>query len=310
MGCGVLLCSLFENNRAEDITVYVIHDESFSSENRFALENLAKDYAKRIVFCSITENDTAMFPIKQSFQIDIDIAAYYRLFIPVLLPDTVDKVLYLDSDMVVVKNIRDVYDSDISTCAVGVCKDIYCDNPMVYNNLMYSHNLGYFNSGMLLMNLSYWRNNKVFDRCIEFISKYPERLHFPDQDLLNAVLVKEKKFLPLKYNLQTNFLMKACPLFWDDVQEVEEAIHNPSIIHFLGRYKPWHIECYHPYQPVFYKYQQLTQWKDIQPKYLHKPAFKERAILLASKMARMMNLIPERKREEIYRSDIEIKSLL
>ena len=72
----------------------------------------------------------------------------------------------------------------------------------------YSPSLGYFNAGVLLVNLRYWRENNLSESFFEIINKYPERLRYHDQDVLNIVLKEIKLTLPLKYNVQHGYFFK------------------------------------------------------------------------------------------------------
>lgn len=277
MPSGVLFCSICENNRQEDITFHVIADQSFSDENRQALSNIVKKYEKKIYFYQIDPSIFTSFPVGRKDQpIHITLAAYYRLYLTELLPKDLNKVLYLDGDIIVRGNLKDLWETDIENYAVGVIPDQSEGLIHFYNRLKYPQRLGYFNSGVLLINLDYWRKYNLIRQFYDFLQKYPERIQLHDQDILNYVLKDQKKNLPLKYNVQNKFLYKEISISWEYEEQLEEAIKNPCIIHYLLSNKPWNKRCDHPFKNEFFKYQKLTQWKDIplQPN-KNKPTKKE-----------------------------------
>ena len=92
--------------------------------------------------------------------------------------------------------------------AAGVIPDMSIDDIRIYNRLQYSPSLGYFNAGVLLVNLRYWRENNLSESFFEIINKYPERLRYHDQDVLNIVLKEIKLTLPLKYNVQHGYFLQ------------------------------------------------------------------------------------------------------
>ena len=131
------------------------------------------------------------------------------------------------------------------------------DDIRIYNRLQYSPSLGYFNAGVLLVNLRYWRENNLSESFFEIINKYPERLRYHDQDVLNIVLKEIKLTLPLKYNVQHGYFFKD-PLisraYWD---EKEKAINDPVILHYSGS-KPWFIEFEPPFKKDFAFYLNIS----------------------------------------------------
>lgn len=277
MPSGVLFCSICENNRQENITFHVIADQSFSDENRRALLNIIKKYKKKICFYSIDSSILASFPIGQKDQpIHITLAAYYRLYLAELLPKNLNKVLYLDGDIIVRGNLSDLWETDIKNYAVGVIPDQKEGLINSYNRLKYPQRLGYFNSGVLLINLDYWRKNNILNDFLSYVKVNYQSLKYHDQDILNFIFRNQKLRLPIKYNLQNEMLFKEPNISWKYEDELNEAIQNPIILHFTSRLKPWNRGCDHPYKNQFFKYQKLTQWKDIplQPN-KNKPTKKE-----------------------------------
>ena len=124
-----------------------------------------------------------------------------------MLNSDIDKVLYLDSDIVVDKSLETLWNSNISNYAVGCVTDM-SEAKHDYNRLDFDPKLGYFNAGVLLINLKYWRDHHIIDEFVNIIINHPEMIEQHDQDVLNIVLCKNKFTLPLTYNVQNGFLFK------------------------------------------------------------------------------------------------------
>jgi len=265
MPCGVLICSICENNKKEDIKFHIVTDEKFTFQNKSSLLAIIEKYECKSMFYEIDVSDVQKYlPIKQAGQLfHITLATYYRLFLSKLLPDNLDKVLYLDCDIIVCNNLNELWNTDIAFYAIAAVPDMNEGQIFFYNRLRYSQNMGYFNAGVLLINLNYWRENGILDRYIQFASSYPERVVYHDQDIMNYVLKDIKLSLPLRYNIQNGFLREELQISWEYEEELNKAFSNPCVLHYMGESKPWTKNCSHPYRELFFKYQRLTEWKDM-----------------------------------------------
>lgn len=264
MPTGVLMTSIGENNSCE-INYYVLINEEFSDENKESLMRVASKYNNSISFYTITPDDTKDFPVKKDYQPShITIAAYYRLFVADILPNDVKKVLYLDCDIIVRHSIEALWNEDIEDYAIGVVRD--CDeySESKDNRLPYPMKEGYFNSGVLLINLDYWRKNKCYDLFEEFARTYNEKIIYHDQDVLNATLWNKKKWLRLTFNFQSSFILKPEYINKYDEQvmdEINATKYDPTIIHYVANTKPWNDNCILSYRTVWRYYWKKTEWK-------------------------------------------------
>ena len=161
-----------------------------------------------------------------------------------MLPEIVsaDKVLYLDCDIIVRDSLSELFATDLTDLACGVVEDQCGDDIRLHNPIrMFSK---YFNSGVLLMNLDYWRNNHVADKLVLWIENFDGRLMCPDQDALNVVLEGKVKFLDYKYNYQQGFYGDLMWLRADKWPAIKEARENPVVVHYTSGEKPWHKELF------------------------------------------------------------------
>ena len=263
MPCGVMLKSLCENNKDCEVRIHVIIDDDVVDSQKESLKRIVNAYQRKsIYFYNADKIYIKDFPaLDNAFHIKR--ATYYRLYLTDILPQDIDKILYLDGDIIVENNLEELWNTDISGYSIGSVAEQETDNITTYNRLSYPHELGYFNAGVLLVNLSYWRNNSLSKKFTEFIEKYPERIKYHDQDVLNYVLRDSKLNLPLKYNVQPAFFYKKEYIMMDLQkygQQIEEAKMNPYILHFSTKFKPWNEDFSHPLKNEFYKYQSMTEW--------------------------------------------------
>lgn len=258
--CGIMLTSLFENNKAEHIDVYLLVDETVRKKDRNLYQELAKQYKQTIHIIPVDTTTFEKYPVYNSQWTN---SIYYRLLAAELLPQSVDKIIYLDADIIVTRSIREMWEIDIEKYALGVVHDIWAPNQQVYDRLELENDKQYFNSGSMILNLKYWREHKLSEQYMRYIKENFEKLWFNDQDTLNGVLFDQKLMLPVTYNFQILFLRKS--LFDEmtdnqrkDILETKE----PLIIHYSAPTKPWMIMYYKmPYLNLWRRYRDLSLWK-------------------------------------------------
>lgn len=263
--CGIMLTSLFENNKDVRVDVYVLIDKPLSKRSQRRFEKLTEQYGNGISFLIIDKSFLEKFPTKgMSYW---SIAMYYRIFAEQLVPNHVDRILYLDCDIIVRSNIKSLWEIDMTHKAVGVVPDIMttCD-VNIYERLQYPSEAGYFNSGVLLINLGYWRECKISQQCLDYLSENYDRLFANDQDVLNAVLWDKKITLPLRYNYQIQYLSNYFFNLQSDnmKKEVLDTYNNPIIIHYAHAIKPWAILYYKkPFLQEWEYYKNISQWSSL-----------------------------------------------
>ena len=259
MPTGVMMCSVCKNNHDQALRFHVIIDESVTEEDKADLKIVAEEMP--VMFYIVDGQAFHSMPLIAG----LSHATYYRLLIPQILPKDVHKALYLDSDTIVRHSLRSIWETDILGYAIAAVTD--GDESFIekYNRQRYSPSLGYFNAGVLLINLHYWRTNNIHNEIESYIVNHFESIRCCDQDILNYVLREKKKTLPIKYNTQSQFLFVLEKIgydYWKYEKEVAEARKDPVIIHYtLAIGKPWIEGCIHPYKSSFLKYQNETKWK-------------------------------------------------
>lgn len=256
--CGILMISICENKGETPIHFHILTNV-LEASNEQDLRDIAVRYGQAISIYKVNENDVKNCPIRENDRVSI--VAYFRILLPVILPESVRKVLYLDCDILVLQALEDLWTMNIECHSAGVVMDQRGGDIRFFNNLEYEMTLGYFNSGVMLFNLDYWRTNNVTSEVLEYINDNPDKLKLWDQDALNYVLRETKLDLPFRYNVQEGFYWRELWIAKRYWAEVYEAVEKPVILHYT-LCKPWFKECTHPNKELYQKYKSLSPWRD------------------------------------------------
>lgn len=258
--CGVMITSLFFNNQDIDMMVYVLTDYPVSKKEQRRLRKLELTYHQHIKVLIVDKSKFENYPARgMSYW---SVAMYYRLLAAELLPGTVDRVLYLDCDVIVTGSLKWIQEINIDNYAVGAVVDICFYDKSINKRLHYPSTFSYFNSGVLLLNLRYWRDNDIQSRCLEFLHKNYNLLSANDQDVLNAVLYDKTFFFPISYNYQVQFRKQDLFIHYStQMQHMIIGETKPLIIHFAMPIKPWDILYYRlPFEQVWKFYKRHSKW--------------------------------------------------
>ena len=263
MPTGVLMHSIGVNNSVS-VCYHILVDELFTNDNKEKLERVAQKYEHSVSFYVIPKDYVSYLPL-DSKTAHVTLATYYRLFITKVLPKSINKIIYLDSDIIVRKSILDLWNTDLEEKAIGVVHDMDELRHIHPKRLPYPIEYGYFNAGVLLINLSYWRKHNCLEKFMDFANDNYEIIKLHDQDILNSVFYDKKEWISLTYNFQSGFIYHSSyRLNIPDISsEIEAFKHDPTIIHYAAKIKPWMIECYSPYCNEWRHYWRMSEWKDV-----------------------------------------------
>lgn len=262
MQCCTMLVSVMYNNQDEDICFHIIsHDLSKDIKNKIQLH--VGKFHQKVTFYNIPQKLYDSFPAIGNSHITI--ATYFRLFIGEILPDDIHKAIYLDCDLIVDGNLKDLWATNIDNHALAAVEDMWSGKDDCYKRLQYDRQYTYFNAGVLLLNLDYWRKNDLSRICASYMSEHKGELIFNDQDVLNAQLHNQKLLLPFYWNVQDGLLRRHKRIRPEMLSQVEKETRHPVIIHYTGHRKPWMHICLNPYRNLFFKYLDMTDWKGFRP---------------------------------------------
>ena len=234
---ATMLCSLLEHNPGSQI--HLFHGPAMGNGLE-KLKAVVTNYRGEIAVYEMTAKDL------QYLRVDkwASSANYYRLLAPRILPAGIKKILYLDSDVIVRHSLSDLWDTDLRDLALGAVEEFYW-HPASPDHIQLPTGAKYFNSGVMLINLDYWRRNNVCERALAFIRENPGKVNYWDQDALNVLLVGHWISLPALWNAQGEALPPRRPPV------------DPAIAHFAGEVKPWHLTLGGPAaHPLRHEYRQ------------------------------------------------------
>lgn len=237
----VLLQSIFEHNKENDICIYLLYLEGSLSEAETAgIARFTEGRGGRFRPLCIRPEQLADFPETRHGK-----AALLRLCLPAMLPE-VDKILYLDGDIVVKDSLAELYATDLGDHYIAAGKDtcpVYHPERMPLLGIDREH--WYFNSGVVLMNLKAFRGIDLPAIVSRYAAAHYNFIESPDQDALNFICAKRTVYLHPRYNMNYAVEKDVADETWG-ADEVKAAKRNPAVIHYIGPVKPWSVRCTHP----------------------------------------------------------------
>ena len=285
------------NKELKEIPIFFAIDDQYTPFLAVALksliDNASKDYKYliKVLHTNVKENHMKQIQKYESKNVDIEFVdlsyyiekvqdklytrdyytntTYFRLFLPDLYPQY-DKVLYLDSDIIVLGDISELYNTDMGTNLVAAAPDDIIQYNKVFQDYAelvvgVAKYQNYFNAGVLLMNLDELRKFKFEEKFLYLLSTIKFSVA-QDQDYLNRLCKGRVKLVSHD---------------WDVMPYVnnETKPEDIKLIHYNFAYKPWHFEdvTYHEY---FCKYAEQTEFYDeimkIRDSYTEEEKFKDR----------------------------------
>ena len=211
---GTAILSLFDNTNSK-VTVHLLHDNTLTNDNREKFIQIADRYGQTLKFYNVEKlcadrlkQIEEHFP--QAKESHFSIATFYRFFIPeLLLPQGIDKAIYLDSDIIVNLDIAEFWQIKLGSHPLAVVPEIDNNVPVKEVALLVKEEVIseeiYFNAGILLMNLKILHEEEATIMVgMKFIGNYP-RISCFDQDVLNYCFAASSLRLPIKFNFYVKF---------------------------------------------------------------------------------------------------------
>lgn len=267
---AVVIVSLFDTNSWQDFTtIHLLSNGIDAATLEKLLQHVPEGKGELKVY--------DIKSLKEDLGIDVPptiaITSYARLFLPDLLSDDVERVLYLDCDTVVSGSVEEFYCVDFNGNWVAGVRDTL-NNSSTKTVVGMAPDDEYFNAGVLLMNLAAWREDQVTQQCLDFLVAHGGNVVHHDQGIINGVCNHHKLVVHPRFNTTTSYfshpywLLDKCNNPFYSSQEVTEATSSPSIIHFTEGFlnRPWIKNSVHPLRDKYEHYHSLTQWADIPPR--------------------------------------------
>lgn len=259
--CAVVLMSAAKNNKDTDVHFHIV-SQDLTADDEQTLERISTGEGCKASFYKVPDALLEAYQLRWGKK-RLSMSVYFRCVLASVLPSSVEKVIYMDCDVVVVDSLQALWECKLDNLAVAGVQDLVHTPDEYFDRLQYDKSYGYFNGGVLVLNLAYWRKNDVENRCKQYFREHRDRIVRNDQDIMNAVLYKEKLMVDLRWNVQADFYLAKHYLQSADRKTCIKVISDPAIIHFSYRKKPWLYNCDHPMRGHFFHYQQFTPYDDL-----------------------------------------------
>jgi lipopolysaccharide biosynthesis glycosyltransferase len=223
-GLAVTVRSALENC-SSPVSVYILGEGIYPSDENDLRNSWQHPNCERIEFSRISNRSIKDFRSTGYLKSK---AAYARYFIPEVFPD-IDKCLYLDADLLVCRDITEVFSLNLGENICGAVRDISTrmqpQNPTLKRRLGLNDESNYFNSGVLYLDYDKWRSNNTTKKLVAISKEKFDNLDSQDQDALNIVLETTTSLLDPSWN--TSQYEQPFPI-------------QGKIVHLIGPVKPWH----------------------------------------------------------------------
>lgn len=232
------LTTLFSLNKNSNhkFNVFVLHENIQSLEKLFDKNNMKFDLINKINFYEIDNKDID-FPNLENNHISK--ATYYRFFIEKYIPDIIETLIYLDCDIVCIKNPEEILNFYIdklnnSEYMIAAYPE-YIKNPdtqEVFGRLKLNSKT-YFNAGVMIINYPKWKESNLMNNLLFTMDEIKEDIDFWDQDVLNKYF--DGSYLELPNYLNFNLINEGD-------NQVKKLNRNVFFVHYSGSSKPWTID--------------------------------------------------------------------
>lgn len=185
----------------------------------------------------------------------ISYATLFRLGLEQMAPKECKRLIYLDADLIVMSDLRELWNLDLKGASIGAIADpgVSKDIPVIDRHWEYwakDSDAAYMNAGVMLIDLDQVRRESGFSKAIGLIAEHGANLPYQDQDAINWVYLNKWTPLPMTWNVQRFQLIKMFQKYMPD--ESLAALEDPKIVHYTGVEKPWNMEGYHPWWWVYW----------------------------------------------------------
>lgn len=267
---GVSVYSLYDRCQDEPEVNVTVISTGITDESKEKLDLIAREFGRKITYAGLSD-------LRERFDFEVntgrfDISTLGRFFAGDLLPVTVPRAIYLDCDTVVLHSLKRLWETDLKGKLLGAVQEptIY---PEVKENLGLAAAEPYFNAGVLVMDLTKWRAEKIRKKLIAYYGTVSAKCLFNDQDALNGFLKGRIRNLSPVWNFFTNYryyhyrdLTAMSPAYRViPEQAFERAKSHPAIVHFAGDERPWKAGSLNHYGAAYRMYLALTPWNGTRP---------------------------------------------
>lgn len=264
---GISTISLFENNKGiKELKVFLL-GENISNENKEELKKIGQKYNREVEIIDVPKLHIPHSLVSSRWPL----SAFTRLFSGVILPNDVDRILYLDCDTIIAGDISELDNIQFNgNIAMGV-KD--CISGTYKQNIGLDRNSSYINAGVILFDMNALRKVNINEEIEAYMNKYEKLINYADQDIFNGMFKGRIGTLNPKYDVMTidaihtyeEIQQLRKPTNFYEKEELQNAVNSPAIIHYTTNMlvvRPWFSNTDHPFANEFRKYMGMSIWKN------------------------------------------------
>jgi lipopolysaccharide biosynthesis glycosyltransferase len=231
----VMLFSMFTNNKDISFDVYVMHD-SLKKTDLKDLNKLANKFNSKIIEVKIEAHQFKEAPTLLHYTK----AMYFRLLAQHYLPSNLERIIYIDPDVLVLNSLKNLYEMKIDNYYYAAAYHKLFSAKTVNRIRLYPYKIkNYYNSGILLLNLKQLRKKVSQELIFDFVKDNKHKLVMPDQDVINSLFAKKIKLIDEHiYNYDARHY-RVYKLLSNGKFDIEQIITKTVFVHFCGKSKPW-----------------------------------------------------------------------
>ncbi|HIB1645499.1 TPA: lipopolysaccharide 3-alpha-galactosyltransferase [Salmonella enterica subsp. enterica serovar Muenchen] len=258
LGCGVSVASVLKHNGNEKLRFHIFID-CFRDIDREVFNALAEQYKTRITIYLISCETLLTLPTTKNWTY----AIYFRFAIADYFINKINRLLYLDADIICQGSIDELISVSFSGNQIAVVvpegeSDWWLKRSKSLETAGIAN--GYFNSGFLLINIPQWAAECISTHAIEMLNNpnITNKITHPDQDVLNILLANKVVFTDVKFNTQFSLNYQLKDKFVNPVK------NDTVLIHYIGPTKPWHNWAGgYPISKPFIDAKMASPWKRV-----------------------------------------------
>jgi len=261
--CACTIASILYNSKPGDNYNFYIISDYISEVNKKNFESLKYLRNFKITYLIINPDEFKDLNTNNT----LDTSTFFRFKAIELLQ--CDKVLYLDADIIVRKDIKELFETDVDGYFCAGVEDIL--NPFLKEKYKLSPTTLYINAGVMLINLKFCKEQNVSKRISEFLTSTWE-MQWGDQDIINFIWQDGIKGVDLTWNC-----MYCYNNYYEDKNYYHRMAKNPAIVHYITGCKPWIPGASPHLKTEYFKYLKMTPWFD---DFMLKYQLEENALIL------------------------------
>ena len=227
--------SICYHNRS--IRFYLINSD-FPNEWITQLNKRLEKFDSEIINCRVTSEQISRY------KTDISYTVFLRYFVADFVKE--DKALYLDCDLVVTKNLDDLFAIDLQDYPLAAIRDFG-------GRAYFGREI--FNAGVLLINNALWKQENITQKLIDLTNEWHDKVDQADQSILNMLF--ENKWLELDFDNNHIVIHERFANY-----RFPNGQEYPGIIHYLSERKPWHVHAGQTYRDVWWYYHDM-EWTEL-----------------------------------------------